>query len=71
MEGKTVNSKKEELKKELKEWRRNHMKNKIRDIAFVSFQAAVFILGATFVISIVVIVARLAWILMIADACVK
>jgi hypothetical protein len=47
------------------------MKSKIEDIALIVFQVAVFILGATFVVSIVAIVARFAWMLMFAKACIK
>lgn len=35
------------------------------------FQIACFILGSVFVVSIVIIFARLAYLLMIADACIK
>lgn len=46
------------------------MKDNLIDIIRIAFQVALFILGATFVVSIVIIVARFAWLLMSAKACI-
>lgn len=49
--------------------RNQEIKTKVIEYGIISFQVACFILGATFVISIVSIFARLAYLLLFAEAC--